>query len=49
MFFLQCKCHKEIHMITNKPIELGKVSEQTKHKGIGVGDHPFDFMSQFGT
>jgi hypothetical protein len=25
--------HTEIDMITNKPIELGKVSEETKHIG----------------
>jgi len=25
-------------MITNQPVELGKVSEETKHTGIGEGD-----------
>jgi hypothetical protein len=27
-------------MITSKPIELGKASEQTKTGGIGSGDNP---------
>jgi hypothetical protein len=34
---------KEIHMSTNQPIELGRVSEETKTTGFGLGDsmaHP---------
>ena len=31
---------KEIHMTTNKPVELGKVSEQTKQWGPSPPDHP---------
>jgi hypothetical protein len=27
-------------MTNSKPIELGKVSEQTKTKGMGAGDNP---------
>jgi hypothetical protein len=27
-------------MITSKPIELGKVSEETKEMGPAPGDHP---------
>jgi hypothetical protein len=41
--------HKEIHMITNQPIELGSVSEETKHTGVGLGDNPLDHFSQEGT
>lgn len=34
-------------MTTNKPIELGKVSEQTKDPGlIAVPDHPGSFTSE---
>jgi hypothetical protein len=35
---------KEIHMSTNQPIELGRVSEETKTTGVGSSDsmqHPF--------
>jgi hypothetical protein len=31
--------HKEIEMTTSKPVELGKVSEETKEVGPGPIDH----------
>ena len=37
-FLITCIRHKEIYMTTNQPIELGRVSEETKHTGIGEGD-----------
>jgi hypothetical protein len=27
-------------MTTNQPVELGKVSEETKHVGLGTSDNP---------
>jgi hypothetical protein len=39
-FFTNCR-FKEILMITNRPIELGKASEETKHMGPHPTDNPF--------
>ena len=36
-FFL--RSDKEIHMTTNKPVELGRVSEETKEWSPGPIDH----------
>ena len=36
-------------MTTNKPIELGKASEETKHMGFGLGDSPFIHDAQVDT
>jgi hypothetical protein len=38
-FFHYVHTHKEIDMTTSKPMELGKVSEQTKHFGPGPSDN----------
>ena len=37
-FFLSTR--KEIHMTTNKPVELGRVSEETKEPGPGLSYGP---------
>jgi hypothetical protein len=36
---LHSAIHKEIEMTTSKPVELGKVSEETKEVGPGPIDH----------
>jgi hypothetical protein len=35
-------------MTTNKPVELGKVSEETKHVGPGPSDNPITSVGPFG-
>ena len=35
----QSAIHKEMKMTTSKPVELGKVSEETKEVGPGPIDH----------
>lgn len=38
---------KEIHMTTNKPVELGRVSEETKEVGPISEDNPGTHMGPF--
>ena len=35
-------------MTTNQPIELGKVSEETKHTGMGPSDNNVTPLGPFG-
>jgi hypothetical protein len=42
-----CIRHKEIYMTTNQPVELGKVSEETKEVGPGPIDHTGSLRGPF--
>jgi hypothetical protein len=36
-------------MTTNKPVELGRASDETKHIGFGTGDNPGNPLAEEGT
>jgi hypothetical protein len=36
-------------MTTNKPVELGRASDETKHVGLGSGDSEFIPVAEEGT
>jgi hypothetical protein len=45
--FLSANDTRRFHMTTNKPIELGRVSEETKETGPLTDDHPMSSKGPF--
>jgi hypothetical protein len=43
----QLQIRKEIDMTTNQPVELGKVSEETKESGPGPTDNDVTLIGPF--